>query len=366
MTDTTEDLPYTTEDYKKYLYAKAQCQSWRMHEILDAVDIDQDSREDLDYRLGALMGLCSRRRLWTPAHTSRRRDAKKPSGRNVRPNTRHGWPNNEPSRPGRRRRNRDCGSGWPTALPRLPAPPPPPFDPVAFRANLGMDHNLYSHRKVPVTTTLRFGDAEDDYVMHVWHPDPDHPDNQPRASHEFCRGPGDGYPWRCGMLEVTTPGSIRLVYPDENVEPDESDLDDDQRRVLEALRERNRKHLTPSHRDDYHLALDLDIPEERVAAAGAVLHERGLIVSPLIYLTEDQQRVLNLLPNEYDCDPEDRSTWGPTDGQIAEQLGMTLGEVKEHLRALDNQGWVCRHAHGDGRAQSTEEEPMNRPQRTDE
>ena len=47
------------------------------------------------------------------------------------------------------------------------------------------------------------------------------------------------------------------------------------------------------------------------------------------------------MPNEHDCDPEDPSTWGPTDGHIAEQLGMTLGEVKEHLRALDKQGWVC-------------------------
>ena len=89
------------------------------------------------------------------------------------------------------------------------------------------------------------------------------------------------------MVEVTIPASIRLVYPDENVEEDESDLDDDQRRVLESLRERNRKHLTPTHRDDRNLALDLDIPKERVAAAAAVLRDRGLIVSPLIYLTED-------------------------------------------------------------------------------
>ncbi len=40
---------------------------------------------------------------------------------------------------------------------------------------------------------LRFGDADDDYVIHVWDPDPEHP--QPTLSNAFG-------PWAC-MAEQT-------------------------------------------------------------------------------------------------------------------------------------------------------------------
>ena len=216
------------------------------------------------------------------------------------------------------------------------APPPAPFDPIAGWHDWGMD-NSYSHGG-PILTAERFGEAEHEYAVMVWHPDPEHPGNQPKATDEFCRWLSSH--WCHGLLEVTTPGSIWIVYTDENEEQNESDLTADQARVLEALRERRDKHLLPSHQDAHNLALQLGMTEQQVIDAETVLDGRGLTVSATIYLTEDQQRVLNLLPNSYDVDPSDPSTFGPTNGEIVEQLGMTVEEVKRHMRALAKLGWI--------------------------
>jgi hypothetical protein len=75
--------------------------------------------------------------------------------------------------------------------------------------------NAYSDGR-PVTTTSRFGDGEHDYVTHVWHPDPLHPDNRPGAVIDFSVGP---YPFRYRRLIVTAPGFIDTV--------DEEDEEDD-------------------------------------------------------------------------------------------------------------------------------------------
>ena len=51
------EIPYTTEDYKKYVFALAQRRIWRIHEMIDGVALDDDSEEDLHYRARRLDGL---------------------------------------------------------------------------------------------------------------------------------------------------------------------------------------------------------------------------------------------------------------------------------------------------------------------
>jgi hypothetical protein len=82
-------------------------------------------------------------------------------------------------------------------------------EPELERARKAAD--VYSDGR-PVTTTFRFGDGGDEYVTHVWHPDPLHPDNRPGAVIEFSRGP---YPFRFRNVIVTAPGIIDTYESDE-------------------------------------------------------------------------------------------------------------------------------------------------------
>ena len=93
-------------------------------------------------------------------------------------------------------------------------------------------------------------------------------------------------------------GSIRVVYDDEDNIPEDPELTESQSRILEALRERKRKGMVPSHIDAHHLALQLRMTEQEIVDDEAVLTAHGLIRSALEHFTEDQQRVRHLLPNE--------------------------------------------------------------------
>jgi hypothetical protein len=67
------------------------------------------------------------------------------------------------------------------------------------------------------TTTLRYGEGEDEYVTHIWHPDPQHPTNQAGAVIDFSPGP---YPFRYRYVTVVAPGVLREVSKKEEKEED--------------------------------------------------------------------------------------------------------------------------------------------------
>jgi transcription initiation factor IIE alpha subunit len=75
--------------------------------------------------------------------------------------------------------------------------------------------------------------------------------------------------------------------------------------------------------------------EQQVHDLSEDLTARGLLQPGTTGLTEDQKRVLDALPTwRPDMEP------GPTTAQLAERLGMSKEEVREHLRAPDEKGWM--------------------------
>ena len=66
-----------------------------------------------------------------------------------------------------------------------------------------------------VATGLRYGVRDDEYVVHVWHPDPDDPSNQPGAISEESQGP---HPWRWLHVYVVAPGVISVVKEEDDEE----------------------------------------------------------------------------------------------------------------------------------------------------
>lgn len=167
-------IPYTTGDYKKYVYAQGKRPIWRIQEIITALDgahgFDSEDGNDLAYML-ANAGYY----LWLAAFVDDHRQADAEKQR---------------------------GIAW---GPAHPATDPNP----EAKAHKAAD--TYSDGR-PVTTTFRFGDGADDYVTHVWHPDPLHPDNRPGAVIEFSQGP---FPFRYRHLIVTAPGIIDTYKSDE-------------------------------------------------------------------------------------------------------------------------------------------------------
>ena len=73
------------------------------------------------------------------------------------------------------------------------------------------DLNTYDDGRV-VATRFQFGERECDWLIHVWHPDPLHPNNRPGAVIEF---PGEPFRFGCRHLLVTAPGIIDTVETDE-------------------------------------------------------------------------------------------------------------------------------------------------------
>jgi hypothetical protein len=72
---------------------------------------------------------------------------------------------------------------------------------------------VYSHGG-PVTTMVRYGAAEEEYYMHVWHPDPTHPDNRVGGPISFSQGPWP--PWRYRHTRVLAPGVLGAVHKEED------------------------------------------------------------------------------------------------------------------------------------------------------
>jgi DNA-binding MarR family transcriptional regulator len=299
-----EVIPYTSGDYKKYVYAQGKHYIRRIQEIIEVLDgahrLHAEDTEDLWCMLDNAVG-----HLYRAAFVDDHRQA-------------------------------DAEAHPATAL-----------APDEDWAHKPVD--LYDDGRT-VATTVRFGDGEDDYATHVWHPDPGHPDNQAGAVIEFSRGP---YPFRFGLLKVTAPGAIRVLYDDERNIPEDPDLTESQSRILEALREREQKGMVPSHTDAKHLAQQLAMTEQQIIEDEDVLEALGLIWSKL---TVDQKRLLYALPNKDEVDPSDPSTY-PSDAQLAKQLGMSMEEVKHHMRALERLGWVS------GPSQASAKRPLDEPAR---
>ena len=81
------------------------------------------------------------------------------------------------------------------------------------------------------------------------------------------------------------------------------------------------------------MAQHLGISREEVHDHCQVLEAHGLITKPADRLTPDQRRVLDALPST-------ESGQTVTTRELAEQLGMDQDEVKEHLRVLNELGWI--------------------------
>jgi hypothetical protein len=141
-------IPYTATDYKKFVYAQAVNRMRRIEDIIDALDVT-DSFENFE----ALNDL------------------------GYQFDTLHDW----------LRRAAFCDDHR--------------------QAEAQEAQNTYIDGRT-VATTFKFGDRKCDWVTHVWHPDPLHPDNRPGAMIEFCQEP---YPWSYRYLVVTAPGIIDVV-----------------------------------------------------------------------------------------------------------------------------------------------------------
>ena len=172
-------IPYTTGDYKKYVYAQGNCYIRRIQEIITALEgahvLDVEDADDLWCLLDNTVNY-----LWLAAFVDDHRQADR-------------W--------------EKLRIGWNQAHP-VP-------DPNREKERAQRAADIYDDGRA-VTTTFRFGDGEDDYVTHVWHPDPLHPDNRPGAAIEFSRGP---YPFRFRHLVVTAPGIIDTYEVDDEDQP---------------------------------------------------------------------------------------------------------------------------------------------------
>jgi hypothetical protein len=174
MVGRSEVIPYTTGDYKKYVYAQGKHRVSRIREIVAALEgsdgFNIADAEDLDSLLVNVVYV-----LWRAAFVDDHRQD-------------------------------DCAQwriAWP---PTHPVPDPEPEEERALKAA-----DTYSDGR-PVTTTFRYGNAEDEYVTHVWHPDPPHPDNRPGAVLESSQGP---FPFRFRHVAVTAPGVIDTYEVDD-------------------------------------------------------------------------------------------------------------------------------------------------------
>jgi hypothetical protein len=138
---TTErmNLPYTTEDYKKYVFTLAQRRIWRIHEIIDGLALDDENEADLHYQLDDLMGY-----MQQSAFVSAEQHVTEAKRRRAEAEARRAeYLSRPPLMEAERQELRERLQDRTVDAPRdsAPAPEPPePFDPDAFRAYLGMDH----------------------------------------------------------------------------------------------------------------------------------------------------------------------------------------------------------------------------------
>ena len=270
---------YTTEDYKKYIFAEGRAYITRIGDVIEALnehhDLDQENYEDLTCMLD--QAICYLKRAAFADYDG------------------------QPLRTVEEVSTFDDGR--------------------------------------PISTTVHFDEEEgDQYIEHAWHPDPNHPVNQVGAWHEYSWGP---VPFRYRHIEITGPGAF-TVHKEEDLEAEReaelAGLSDDELRVHFAYQialDTNRPHRT--HSD---MAKQLGMTREKIDVVAEKLTERGLLNNAWGRLTENHQHVLNegkwLWSNQPKTVLDALMTWGwqtPAD-ELAQRLHMDLAEVEQHLRGL--------------------------------
>jgi hypothetical protein len=174
MTDAIRD---TAEDFKKYTYAEAKNYIRRIQEIVEALDkkfgFDYEDSQDLGFLFeNAVRKYLHQATFFDDHHQV---EAQEKWEREVR-----------------------------SAYSRTEGP-------LQEFEEMFQALNTFSDGRV-VTTTVRYGEGDDETVTHVWHPDPQHPDNQPGAVICFSQGP---YPFRWRYATVVAPGVLSEVRREE-------------------------------------------------------------------------------------------------------------------------------------------------------
>lgn len=175
----TDVIRYTAEDYKKYAYAEAKCYIRRIQEIVEALDEKFHFNEEDSEDLNALFSSAVEKYLRQTAFFADHHQA----------DAHDKWVNEVM-----------C-----TYIGKEIDGPVPEF------AEMLQAENTYSDGR-PVITIVRYGPGEDEYVCHVWHPDPQHPDNQPGTVITFTQGP---HPFRWRYATVVAPGVLSEVRKEE-------------------------------------------------------------------------------------------------------------------------------------------------------
>ena len=344
MTSPTTATHYTTEDYKRYVYAGGRAYIERIIQIIVA---PRDPWPRLRERRG-------------PHRAARQR--------------------HQSREPGGVRRQRD--------------------------QSLRKDVDTYSDGQ-PVTTFVQYGER-DEYIEHTWHPDPAHPDNQVGAWVEYSfgsapfrhirvtgRGTFEVYKeedirrgramskilaalvlavgglvatagpaaadYRCPTERMSSgtwvfycdgsyprrhlvahghdllprhrvhhPRKIRQKMTNTAKKSKIKDLDEDQQAIYKLIM--GCHGFLPTWTQ---ISQKLQISKQRIGAAMRELEARGLLDHAMPDLTPDDQRhVLYTLPPREDG-------WGITHEEVAEQVGMDVQTVEECMRVLDEKGWIC-------------------------
>jgi hypothetical protein len=177
---TSAIITYTTADYKKYAYAQAKEYIRRIQEIVETLGerfgFDEEDCEDLNALFGqAIEKYLRQATFFADDHEADAHDK---------------WVNEVVCS----YIGKEIGDA-----------PVPEFEPIL------QAENTYDDSR-PVSTTVRYGEGEDEYVTHVWHPDPQHPDNQPGAVICFSQGPS---PFRWRYATVIAPGVLSEVRKEE-------------------------------------------------------------------------------------------------------------------------------------------------------
>jgi hypothetical protein len=172
----TAVIHYTAEDYKKYAYAEAKCYIRRIQEIVEALDEKFHFNEEDSEDLNALFSSAVEKYLRQTAFFADHHQA----------DAHDKWVNEVM-----------C-----TYIGKEIDGPVPEF------TEMLQAENTYSDGR-PVITIVRYGPGDDETVTHVWHLDPQHPDNQPGAVICFSQGRralagvGFGYHLICPFLLAT-------------------------------------------------------------------------------------------------------------------------------------------------------------------
>jgi hypothetical protein len=162
-------IPYSTEDYKKYIYAHVAHRIGRIGDTVNRLELDADTEEELVCSLIQVQWF-----LYHAAFVDDEDAAKEVVAAYVDDD--------------------DAAEEVGCALDLM------------RRSDL----NTYSDGR-PVTTTIRWDGG---YVTHVWHPDPMHPDNRPGQVRNLQE---ESWPCR-RKLVITAPGIIDTFETDEEVD----------------------------------------------------------------------------------------------------------------------------------------------------